>query len=70
MATHKAVKSPPPRTYTPREALGAQTITCTRCKRVHHYPLPGTPAIRCECGWWYSNVDGLIEEHFKPRLGV
>lgn len=70
MATHKAVKSPPPRTYTPQEPLGAQTITCTRCERVYPYPQPGRPAIRCECGWWYSNVDGLIEEHFKPRLGV
>jgi hypothetical protein len=70
MATHRSAKSPPPRTYTAREPLGPQTITCTRCMRVHHYPQPGTPAIRCECGWWYSNNDGLIEEHFKPRLGV
>lgn len=67
---HRPEKSPPPRTYTPREALGAQILTCTRCRRVHHFPLPGSPAIRCECGWWYENNEGRIEEQFKPRLGV
>jgi hypothetical protein len=70
MATHKVAASPPARTYTARAPLGAQTITCTRCKRVHPYPQPGAPPIRCECGWWYENNDGLIEERFKPRIGI
>ncbi len=70
MAKHHPTQSPPPRTYTSRPPVGAQILTCSRCKRVHHYPLPGSPAIRCECGWWYQNNEGLIEERFKPRLGV
>ncbi|MDQ2908799.1 MAG: hypothetical protein M3R44_05530 [Candidatus Eremiobacteraeota bacterium] len=70
MATHKPAKSPAPRTYTPSPALGGHILTCTRCRRVYPYPAPGGPPIRCECGWWYENHDGLIAEEFKPRLGV
>ena len=70
MARHEIAKSPPPRTYTASAPLGAQVLTCTRCAREYPYPRPGAPPIRCECGWWYSNVDGMIVEAFKPRLGV
>jgi hypothetical protein len=57
-------------TYTARPALAGASVTCTRCKRVYPYPQDGGPAIRCECGWWYENVGGTIQEYFKPRLGV
>lgn len=70
MAKHTTAKSPAPRTYTARPPVGAQVLTCSRCKRVYAYPQPGAPPIRCECGWWYVNVDGMIVEEFKPRLGV
>jgi hypothetical protein len=70
MSQHKPVTSPPPITYTGRRPLGARTLTCRRCGRVHPYPVDGGPPIRCECGWWYENHGGLIQEAFKSRLGV
>jgi len=70
MSAHANRPSPPPRTYTARPPLTDQTMTCRRCGRVYPYPAPGGPAIRCECGWRYVNRGGLIEEEFKPRLGV
>jgi hypothetical protein len=70
MSNHPTPKSPPPRTYAARAPLGGQTLTCRRCGRVYPYPAPGGPPIRCECGWRYENRDGLIQEEFRPRLGV
>ena len=70
MSQHKDTKSPAPVTYTARPPLGARTLTCSRCKRVHAYPVEGRKPIRCECGWWYENRGGMIQEQFKPRLGV
>ena len=36
------------------------------------YPYPhdhGAP-VRCECGWWYTNLGhGRIVEEFRPRIG-
>ncbi|MBD5634762.1 MAG: hypothetical protein IAI49_09815 [Candidatus Eremiobacteraeota bacterium] len=70
MSQHKSTPSPKPVTYTAKAALGSRTLTCSRCGRVHAYPVDGGRPIRCECGWWYENRGGLIQEHFKPRLGV
>jgi hypothetical protein len=70
MSQHVHAKSPPPVTYTARPPLEGHTFTCRRCGRVHPYPQDGGPAARCECGWWYENHGGLIQEEFKPRLGV
>jgi hypothetical protein len=70
MSTHHNAKSPPPVTYTAQPPLTGATLTCARCKRVHPYPEDGGKPIRCECGWWYENHGGLIQEEFKPRLGV
>jgi hypothetical protein len=70
MAKHTARTSPPPITYTARPAVHGPAMKCTRCARVYAYPLPGAPAIRCECGWRYTNNNGMIEEEFKPRIGV
>ena len=67
---HKGDASPPARTYTAREPLAGSVLTCPRCSRSYAYPQRGAPAIRCECGWWYTNVDGRIEEEFKHRFGV
>jgi hypothetical protein len=70
MSQHKSNPSAAPVTYTGRAPLGPQTLTCRRCKRVHAYPVDGGKPIRCECGWWYENRNGLIQEQFKSRLGV
>jgi hypothetical protein len=70
MSQHHAAKSPPPVTYTARAPHGALTLTCRRCKREHEYPEPGGKAIRCECGWQYENLHGVIHEEFRPRLGT
>jgi hypothetical protein len=70
MSQHSTAKSPPARTYTARAPLSGHTLTCRRCGRVHPYPEAGGAPVRCECGWWYENHNGLIQEEFKPRLGV
>jgi len=70
MSKHHDAASPPPVTYTVRPALGGQTLTCKRCKRVHTYPAVDGASIRCECGWRYENHGGMIREAFTPRLGV
>jgi hypothetical protein len=62
--------SPEARTYTPQDKIEGPTMTCSRCGRIHKYPRSGDPPIRCECGWWYSTVDGTLVEEFKSRLGV
>ena len=70
MSKHSDTASPPAVTYTPKVAVGGDTLTCKRCKRVHAYPYIGGPSIRCECGWRYDNVNGTLQESFTPRLGV
>lgn len=56
-------------TYTARPAISGHKLTCKRCKREYGYPDDGE-AIRCECGWRYANVGGVIHEEFASRLGV
>ena len=59
-----------PRTYTPQEATPGPTFTCPRCQRSYPYPHDYDRPIRCECGWWYTNVGhGAIVEEFRPRIG-
>lgn len=41
---------------------------CKRCKREYAFPLPGSPPIKCECGWWYENDRGKIREAFWERI--
>lgn len=67
---HPAAASPPAKTYTARPPVTGATLRCKRCARVYPFPAPDSPAIRCECGWRYRNAGGLIEEEFRPRLGV
>jgi hypothetical protein len=67
MSQHPRGPSPPPRTYTPRAPVRGPVLTCRRCARVHPFPRNGS-AVRCECGWRYSNEGGQIHEEFKPRL--
>jgi hypothetical protein len=69
MSQHTPAKSPPALTYTARAPRAGNTLTCRRCGRVHRYPVDGGPPVRCECGWWYTNRGGLIQEEFKPRIG-
>lgn len=63
-------KSPPPVTYTARPPIVGHVLTCKRCKRTYPFPHEGGAAIRCECGWRYANVGGVVHEEFAPRLGV
>jgi hypothetical protein len=57
-------------TYTPSGAIEGPTFTCSRCKRVHAYPHDHGAPIRCECGWWYTNLGhGSFKEEFRPRIG-
>jgi hypothetical protein len=57
-------------TYTAQRQAGGPTFTCPRCQRVYPYPRREDRPIRCECGWWYTNVghEEIVEE-FKPRIG-
>ncbi len=57
-------------TYTEKQPAGGPTVHCRRCGREYPYPQPGGQPIRCECGWWYRNVNGEIVEEFRPRLGA
>lgn len=58
------------KTYTAAPAVTGPTFTCSRCKRVYAYPVDHGRPIRCECGWWYSNLGhGRILEEYKPRIG-
>ena len=70
MSKHQDQPSPPARTYSARPPVAGATLTCRRCRRVYPYPAPGAEPIRCECGWHYSNYDGLIQEEFRSRLGT
>jgi hypothetical protein len=59
-----------PRTYTPARTAAGPLFTCPRCKRTYPYPHDYERPIRCECGWWYTNVGhGSIVEEFRPRIG-
>jgi len=68
--SHSSKASPPIKTYTARPPIAGRKMTCRRCDRVYAFPRPGDPPIRCECGWWYVNNGGRIEEHFKSRIGA
>lgn len=70
MATHRPASSPEPVTYTTAGKLHGPTFTCPRCARVYAYPLDHGSPVRCECGWWYTNLGhGRIVEEFRPRIG-
>jgi hypothetical protein len=57
-------------TYTAQHNDEGPSFECPRCKRVYPYPHEEHKPIRCECGWWYTNVGhGHIVEEFKPRIG-
>ncbi|MEO7038474.1 MAG: hypothetical protein ABI186_00415 [Candidatus Elarobacter sp.] len=57
-------------TYTSAEAIDGPTFTCKRCLRVYPYPRDQGAPVRCECGWWYTNLGrGKIAEEFRPRIG-
>ncbi len=69
MSSHKTV-SEPPVTYTASQAFAGPKFTCSRCKREYPYPQDGDRPIRCECGWWYTNIGHSdIVEEFHPRIG-
>jgi hypothetical protein len=37
---------------------------------VYAFPKEQDRPVRCECGWWYTNVGGgKIVEEFHPRIG-
>ena len=56
-------------TYTSQKSVAGQKFTCPRCLACTRTPT-AAKSIRCECGWWYTNVghDELVEA-FKPRIG-
>jgi hypothetical protein len=57
-------------TYTPDGRPDGPTFTCSRCHRSYPYPRDGGAPVRCECGWWYTNLGhGKIVEAFRPRIG-
>ncbi len=59
-----------PKTYSGEAPIHGATLDCSRCDRVYAFPKPSEGPIRCECGWWYRNENGLIMEEFRPRLGI
>jgi hypothetical protein len=70
MATHRPAASPPAITYTDAGKIDGPTFTCPRCERVYPYPHDHGAPVRCECGWWYTNLGhGRIIEEFRPRIG-
>ncbi|HEX3464439.1 MAG TPA: hypothetical protein VHS78_10370 [Candidatus Elarobacter sp.] len=70
MATHKPAASAAAITYTPAQRVEGPTFTCPRCDRVYPYPPDHGAPVRCECGWWYTNLGhGRIVEEFRPRIG-
>jgi hypothetical protein len=70
MATHRPAAPAAAITYTPAEPVHGPTFTCPRCDRVYPYPVDHGPVVRCECGWWYTNMGhGRIIEEFRPRIG-
>ncbi len=70
MATHKPAASAAAITYTAAPPAAGPRFTCPRCARVYPYPQDHGAPIRCECGWWYTNVGrGKVVEEFRPRIG-
>jgi hypothetical protein len=70
MATHRPAASAAAVTYTPSGAIHGPVFTCPRCERVYPYPPDHGAPVRCECGWWYTNLGhGKIIEEFRPRIG-
>ncbi|MBV9438485.1 MAG: hypothetical protein JOZ24_00685 [Candidatus Eremiobacteraeota bacterium] len=70
MASHKPAASAAAITYTPAGRIDGPAFTCRRCGRVYPYPEANGAPVRCECGWWYTNVGrGRITEEFRPRIG-
>jgi len=63
--------SDPAVTYTPAADLSqVPTFTCPRCDRKYAYPQDYGSPVRCECGWWYTNLGhGRIIEEFRSRIG-
>ncbi len=53
------------KTYAKKPEVDGPTLKCPRCSRVHEYPQSEGAPIRCECGWWYRNVNGRIFEQFR-----
>ena len=57
-------------TYTSETRPDGPTFTCSRCHRVYPYPHDHGAPVRCECGWWYTNIGhSTIVEEFRPRIG-
>jgi hypothetical protein len=57
-------------TYTGQEPIHGDKFQCPRCNRVYPFPQEHERPVRCECGWWYTNVGrGKIVEEFHPRIG-
>jgi len=57
-------------TYTSQPGISGPKFTCPRCKRVYPFPRQEEKPIRCECGWWYTNIGNFtVVEEFKPRIG-
>ena len=57
-------------TYTGQGPIVGPTFECPRCERVYAYPQEHDRPIRCECGWWYTNIGhSTIVEEFRPRIG-
>jgi hypothetical protein len=70
MASHRHATSPDPVTYTSAGKISGPTFTCPRCGRVYPYPSDHGAPIRCECGWWYTNLGhGKLVEEFRSRIG-
>jgi len=70
MPSHKQAASPPAITYSAAPRNAGPTFTCTRCDRVYPYPEDHGAPVRCECGWWYTNLGhGKVVEEFRPRIG-
>ena len=65
----KKSQVPESNTYTARRPIAGRHLRCRRCGRAYAYPEVNGPPIRCECGWWYFNHAGRIEEEFRPRIG-
>ncbi len=56
-------------TYTSSmKPIAGKKFVCKRCKREYNQPIDGGPPIRCECGWWYKNVGGAIQERYWQRI--
>ena len=57
-------------TYTSADTPQGPTFNCSRCGREYPYPRDHGSPVRCECGWWYTNLGhGRFSEEFRPRIG-